>query len=78
MTFTYYYRDAPLCLEWAPGDILEAKAIPDNKEEKSDVGENDVRRVNLEHKVEIDSDITEVCPVMIAVDVLKSYVLLFV
>uniref|UniRef100_A0A565CFH3 RRM domain-containing protein n=1 Tax=Arabis nemorensis TaxID=586526 RepID=A0A565CFH3_9BRAS len=59
------YKDAPLYLEWAPGNILELKTLPDNNEKKSDVGENDARRINLEQQVEIDPDITEVCPVMI-------------
>ncbi|EOA16005.1 hypothetical protein CARUB_v10004134mg [Capsella rubella] len=49
------YKDAPLYLEWAPGNILES----DNNEKKSDVVENDVRRVNVEHQVEIDPDVTE-------------------
>ncbi|ESQ55405.1 hypothetical protein EUTSA_v10024436mg [Eutrema salsugineum] len=53
------YKDAPLYLEWAPKDILEPKTQPDNIENNSNVGENDVRRVNLEQQVEIDTDITE-------------------
>ncbi|KAL1195109.1 Polyadenylate-binding protein 6 [Cardamine amara subsp. amara] len=53
------YIDAPLKLEWAPGNILEPKTLPDNNEKKSDVGGNDVRRVNLEQQVEIDPDVTE-------------------
>ncbi|KAL9809429.1 putative RNA recognition motif domain, nucleotide-binding alpha-beta plait domain superfamily [Arabidopsis thaliana] len=48
---------------WAPGDILEPKALADNNENTSDVEENDVRRrLNLDQQVGIDSDITEVCP----------------
>lgn len=61
-------------LEWAPGNILEPKTLPDNNEEKSDVEENGVRRVNLEQQVEIDPDVTEVFPVIVAVNVMKSYV----
>ncbi|VVB12398.1 unnamed protein product [Arabis nemorensis] len=53
------YKDAPLYLEWAPGNILELKTLPDNNEKKSDVGENDARRINLEQQVQIDPDITE-------------------
>ncbi|CAL9226089.1 unnamed protein product [Arabidopsis halleri] len=53
------YKDAPLYLEWAPGNILEPKTLPDNNEEKSDVEENSVTRVNLEQQVEIDPDVTE-------------------
>lgn len=68
ITFPFCYRDAPLYLEWAPGNILEPKTLPDNKEQESDDGVNDVRKVNLEQQVEIDPYITEVCPVMIAVD----------
>jgi len=63
-----------LYLEWAPGNILEPKNLPDTNEERSDIEENGVRRVNLEQQVEIDPDVTEVCPVMVAVNVLKSYV----
>ncbi|KAG7601296.1 RNA-binding domain superfamily [Arabidopsis thaliana x Arabidopsis arenosa] len=45
---------------WAPGDILEPKALADNNENTSDVEENDVRRrLNLDQQVGIDSDITE-------------------
>ncbi|CAL9223086.1 unnamed protein product, partial [Arabidopsis halleri] len=48
------YKDAPMYLEWAPGDILEPKApVTDNKEKKSVVEENDVRRVNLDQQVGI-------------------------
>lgn len=32
-----------------------------------------MRRVNLEQEVNLDPDVTEVCPVMIAVDVIISY-----
>ncbi|CAH8270172.1 unnamed protein product [Arabidopsis lyrata] len=53
------YKDAPLYLEWAPEDILEPKALPDNNEKTSDVEENDVRRLNLDQQVGIDLDITE-------------------
>ncbi|CAH2074076.1 unnamed protein product, partial [Thlaspi arvense] len=55
------YKDAPLYLEWAPEDILEPKPLaPDTNENNSDdVGENHVRRVNLEQLVNIDTDITE-------------------
>ncbi|CAA0401517.1 unnamed protein product [Arabidopsis thaliana] len=53
------YKDAPLYLEWAPRDILEPKALADNKEKKSAVEENDARRVNLDQQVGIYSDITE-------------------
>ncbi|CAG7887072.1 unnamed protein product [Brassica rapa] len=53
------YKDAPLYLEWAPADILEPKTVPENKEEKSDTGVNDVRRVNLEQEVNLDPDVTE-------------------
>lgn len=77
ITFPYCYRDAPLYLEWAPGNILEPKTLPDNSEKKSDVGGNDVRRVNLEQRVEIDPDVTEVCPAMIVVNIMKSYFLPF-
>lgn len=62
-------------LEWAPADILEPKPLTENNEEKSDAGLNDVRRINLEQEVNIDPDVTEVCPVMIAVEVMKSYAL---
>ncbi|KAF8102905.1 hypothetical protein N665_0190s0022 [Sinapis alba] len=53
------YKDAPLYLEWAPADILEPKTLPENNEEKSVAGENDVRRINLEQEVNIDPDVTE-------------------
>uniref|UniRef100_A0A1J3HU11 Multiple RNA-binding domain-containing protein 1 n=1 Tax=Noccaea caerulescens TaxID=107243 RepID=A0A1J3HU11_NOCCA len=53
------YKDAPLYLEWAPGNILEPKTLPDIKEKESDDGVNDVRKVNLEQQVEIDPYITE-------------------
>ncbi|XP_020879018.1 probable RNA-binding protein 19 isoform X3 [Arabidopsis lyrata subsp. lyrata] len=53
------YKDVPLYLEWAPRDILEPKALADNKEEKSAVEENDARRVNLDQQVGIYSDIAE-------------------
>jgi multiple RNA-binding domain-containing protein 1 len=53
------YKDAPLYLEWAPGNILEPKNLPDTNEERSDIEENGVRRVNLEQQVEIDPDVTE-------------------
>ncbi|CAE6087406.1 unnamed protein product [Arabidopsis arenosa] len=53
------YKDVPLYLEWAPVDILEPKALPDNNEKTSDVEENDVRRLNLDQQVGIDSDIPE-------------------
>ncbi|CAH2078516.1 unnamed protein product, partial [Thlaspi arvense] len=48
------YKDGPLYLEWAPGEILEAKTLPD-----SNVEENDVRRVDIEQQVKIDHDVTE-------------------
>jgi multiple RNA-binding domain-containing protein 1 len=48
-----------LYLEWAPGNILEPKNLPDTNEERSDIEENGVRRVNLEQQVEIDPDVTE-------------------
>lgn len=53
------YKDAPLYLEWAPADILEPKTVPENKEEKSDDGVNDLRRVKLEQEVNLDPDVTE-------------------
>ncbi|KAJ0239290.1 Nucleotide/nucleic acid binding protein [Hirschfeldia incana] len=53
------YKDAPLYLEWAPADILERKTLPENNEEKSVAGGNDVRRINLEQEVNIDPDVTE-------------------
>ncbi|KAG7554234.1 RNA-binding domain superfamily [Arabidopsis suecica] len=53
------YKDVPLYLEWAPGDILDPKALPDNNEKTSDVEENDVRRLNLDQQVGIDSGIPE-------------------
>ncbi|XP_010491106.1 PREDICTED: multiple RNA-binding domain-containing protein 1-like [Camelina sativa] len=53
------YKGFPLYLEWAPGDILEPKTLPGNKEKKSAVEENDVRRVNLDQEVGIYSDIPE-------------------
>ncbi|XP_019090452.1 PREDICTED: multiple RNA-binding domain-containing protein 1-like [Camelina sativa] len=53
------YKGYLLFLEWAPGDILEPKALPDNKEKKSAVEENDVRRVNLDQEIGINSDIPE-------------------
>ncbi|XP_010529287.1 PREDICTED: multiple RNA-binding domain-containing protein 1 isoform X2 [Tarenaya hassleriana] len=46
------YKDAPLYLEWAPGDILEQKTPPDNDGKESAVGEHDVKRVLLEQQVE--------------------------
>ncbi|XP_010491251.1 PREDICTED: probable RNA-binding protein 19 [Camelina sativa] len=53
------YKDSPLYLEWAPGDILEPKTLPDNKEKKSAVEENDVRRVDLDQQLRMYSDIPE-------------------
>lgn len=49
------YRDAPLYLEWAPGNILDQ--TDDSK--NSVVGEQDVKKVLLEQQVEgtIDADV---------------------
>lgn len=39
--------------------FLSQKNLPDTNEERSDIEENGVRRVNLEQQVEIDPDVTE-------------------
>ncbi|VVB13234.1 unnamed protein product [Arabis nemorensis] len=54
-----YDENGIQALLWAPEDILVPKTLSDNKEKKSDVGENVVRRANLEQQFEMDLDITE-------------------
>lgn len=51
------YKDAPLYLEWAPGDILseDPKFVPDEKE-TSIVGEHESKRVLLEQQLEGTAD----------------------
>ncbi|XP_057970697.1 multiple RNA-binding domain-containing protein 1 isoform X2 [Malania oleifera] len=54
------YKDAPLYLEWAPGDILSQSPKPDSDPKASAiVGEHDAKRVLLEQGVEgiLDVDI---------------------
>lgn len=61
-------RDAPLYLEWAPGNILIQNVPSDNDVSRSVVvGERDAKRMLLEQQVEgisdtdIDPDRVEVC-----------------
>lgn len=61
-------RDAPLYLEWAPGNILSQNAPYENDASRSGiVGERDAKRMLLEQQVEgisdvdIDPDRVEVC-----------------
>ncbi|XP_056849505.1 multiple RNA-binding domain-containing protein 1 [Raphanus sativus] len=49
------FKYVPLFLEWAPGDILEPKALVDSNKKKIHV----VTRSNFDKIVGIDSDITE-------------------
>lgn len=52
------YKDAPLYLEWAPGNILSQNAPYENDASRSViVGERDVKRMLLEQKVEGISDV---------------------
>ncbi|GLT59947.1 hypothetical protein SLA2020_327400 [Shorea laevis] len=51
------YKDAPLYLEWAPGNILSPKsASKDDEKNVEAVGERDAKRVILEQRVEAISD----------------------
>ncbi|GLT73752.1 hypothetical protein SLA2020_455890 [Shorea laevis] len=51
------YKDAPLYLEWAPGNILSPKsASKDDEKNIEAVGERDAKRVILEQRVEGISD----------------------
>ncbi|CBI27238.3 unnamed protein product, partial [Vitis vinifera] len=52
------YKDAPLYLEWAPGNILSQNAPYENDASRSViVGERDVKRMLLEQQVEGISDV---------------------
>ncbi|XP_042520467.1 multiple RNA-binding domain-containing protein 1 isoform X2 [Macadamia integrifolia] len=52
------YKDAPLYLEWAPNDILSLSATSETKSHSNViVGEQDVKRVLLEQRVEGISEV---------------------
>ncbi|URE45051.1 hypothetical protein MUK42_25200 [Musa troglodytarum] len=46
------YKDVPLYLEWAPGDILSSNPKSQNGEKNSVIGEEHVKKVLLEQSVE--------------------------
>ncbi|KAB1210487.1 Multiple RNA-binding domain-containing protein 1 [Morella rubra] len=53
------YKDAPLYLEWAPGNILSQSSTSKTDEKGNAIGEHDAKRAILEQQVEglIDMDI---------------------
>ncbi|VFQ95170.1 unnamed protein product [Cuscuta campestris] len=50
------YKDAPLYLEWAPGNILDQTGDSDNTMIVGEGGEEDVKKVLLEHQLESTTD----------------------
>ncbi|KAJ4846493.1 hypothetical protein Tsubulata_039981 [Turnera subulata] len=51
------YKDAPLYLEWAPGNVLSQSAASNSVEKNAAVGEHYVKRVMLQQSVEGISDV---------------------
>lgn len=50
VTFVTVTRDAPLYLEWAPGNILSQNISSVDNSDKNIVGQHDLKRILLEEQ----------------------------